>query len=239
MSTLLALGRPLIRWLGGYYKTDYFYAESNGFRLGPKLAARIMDLAQVADFRPQDRVLDMGCAEGLITLEVAKQVARIHGVDFNSSRIERARKEAGNRNITNASFTDSAIVDFQLDPEGYDVVLFLGLMGKRTRDGLGTLDDLKRLLRVTGRQIIVRANIQNYEMKIMPLSDILAAMDECSFDAVCFSRCAGLGNLIVGNRRGTDARLRTVPPLVLVPTEYMRDHPCLHGAQIGSYADFA
>jgi hypothetical protein len=95
------------------------------------------------------------------------------------------------------------------------------------------------MLAATRRQIIIRYNLQRSPReRTIPLRVLLEKMDECGFDAVCFGRHT-LGNLIVGNRRGTDARCGTVPPFVLVPSESMRSHPCIGDARIGTYDDFS
>ena len=101
------------------------------------------------------------------------------------------------------------------------------------------LPELEKLLRATKRQIVVRANLQSYEKLAVRLVDVERLMDSAGFDCICFSRREGHGNMVIGNRRGAGGKLVTVPPLVLMPTETVRDHPCLRGAHIGSYADFS
>jgi SAM-dependent methyltransferase len=230
----------------GYYYGDFHRGGS-----GVTLYDRWRDAAQIADFRSTDSVLDVGCAEGLITFEVARHVAHVDGIDVMPHRAERAQRAATERKITNVCISAGSLTGYPLEPLSYDVVLALSVIGKTALVVRGSkaveaddggrigVDELKRLLRATRRQIILRANVQDYDRSNIMLQEIVAAMNECDFDAICFSRTRRLGNLIAGNRRGADARLRTVPPLVLVPTENMRDHPCLHGAHIGSYADFA
>jgi precorrin-6B methylase 2 len=218
---------------------QYFFSDLHKIGAGASLAERFGDIEKVSDFRPTDQVLDMGCAEGLIALQVADRVAQVHGVEIEQYRVDRARQEAMQRKTSNATFEAGSVVNYPLAPKSYDVVLFLGVLGKRTESGQIGSKELERMLEATRRQIIVRVKIQEYTDREPKLKEIIDLMEKSGFDAICFSRRKGHGNLIVGNRRGTDARLRTVPPLVLVPTECMRDHPCLHGAQIGSYADFA
>ena len=196
------------------------------------------DVAQVADLRPTDRLLDMGCAEGLLTMEAAPLVAHAHGVEISKERIARATTEAHRRGIGNVTFAVGSVTDFDPGP-GYDVVLLLSVIGKKTETGYVGLAELERLARSTRRQIIIRVGYHlGYERKGLTIPAIFAKLDELDFDCIGLSHNPNVSPLIVGNRRGTDARLRRVPPLALVPTESLREHPCLQGATVGTFSDF-
>ena len=214
------------------YKRGYYSDREN-------LSDRWDHIAQIVDLRPSDLVLDMGCAEGLISFEVAKYVSHVDGVEINPHLLERANSEAMGKKVKNVSFAVGSVIDFRVSPKSYDVVLFLGVMGKRAGAKRVGLAELERLLAATRRQIIIRANVQKRaymqdekDEGDFRLHEILAMMDRQDFDGICFSRGEGHGDLIVGNRRDSDARLRSALPLVLVPTETMRNHPCLRDVSI-------
>ena len=211
------------------YKRGYYADIEN-------LSERWDDIAQIVDLRPSDVVLDMGCAEGLISLEVAKYVSHVDGVEISAHLLDRAISEAAGKNVKNVSFTVGSVIDSGLLPESYDVVLFLGVMGKRAGARRVGLAELERMLAATRRQIIIRVNVQKraniQDEDDFRLHDILAVMDHQNFDGICFLKREGHGNLIVGNRRQSDARLRSAPPLVVVPTEMMLNHPCLRDVSI-------
>lgn len=224
MSFRRMVGRKL-HWLLQHKKNTgaYFYGDLHFISAGETLAERYNDIAAISDFRPTDKVLDVGCAEGLISLEVAKQVESVRGIDIDANRVERARVEAKKQNASNATFEVGSVVDCRLDT--YDVTLFLSVYGKHNTSRVG-VDELRRLLRATRRQIIVRANVQGSRPGADLLSDILTTMDEEGFDGFCFpAPPAGATNLIIGNRRGTDAHIHQAPPLILVPTERFSEHP--------------
>jgi hypothetical protein len=65
-------------------------------------------------------------------------------------------------------------------------------------------------LRATRRQIVIRFNLQRHPD--LQLTEILATMDAEGFDGICRERGIRYGNLIVGNRRGTDAVLALFRP---------------------------
>ena len=219
-------------------------------RGGRSFAVRWDDVHRLADFRETDRVLDVGCAEGLITLEVAKLVESIHGIDVVDDRIDEAKRLAAERRIVNATFELASIIDYPLEPRSYDVTMFMAVWGKLTKDGGGRRrvgpDELARILEATRRQLVMRVTVQLRPEYEPLLEEILDICDEHDFDALCFSRStpkrerdeedrapgrSGGANMLIANRRGTDARVGEVPPLVLVPAAMIADHPIIQSAQ--------
>jgi SAM-dependent methyltransferase len=221
------------------HKYHYQKIEHRARRHGKRSVDPAHDILLIADIRPADRVLDMGCAEGHITLEVAKRVAHVDGVEIEPARVQEARRFAVESGATNVSFFLGSVVDFPLEPLSYDLTLFLGVLDKRVNAQHVGLTELRRLLVATKRQIIIRFGVEKVSSGI-PLADILRSLDELGFDGICFSRREDFfGNLIVGHRRGAGARLGKVPPFILVPTETMRSHPCISDAIIGRYNEFS
>lgn len=211
------------------YKRGYYSDKED-------LSERWDDVAQIVDLRPDDVVLDMGCAEGLISLEVAKRVSHVDGVEISSHLLERAQSRARKDGVENVSFSVGSVIDCAVPAGSYDVVLFLGVMGKRAGARRVGVAELERMLAATRRQIVVRVNVQKRayleEDDDFRLHDVLAAMERHDFDAICFDKREGHGNLIVGNRRGSGGRLRAALPHIVVPTELMADHPCLRGVSV-------
>lgn len=56
--------------------------------------------------KPTDKILDVGCGPGSITIDLAKLVpeGRVVGVDISHDSVERARKAAEDQGITNVEF---------------------------------------------------------------------------------------------------------------------------------------
>lgn len=186
-----------------------------------RMPKRANAVRRFADLRPTDHVLDVGCAEGLIALEVARWVERIHGFDISPTRVARASRSAVDAGIENATFEAISVQDFPFEPLSWDVTLFMRVWGK----GVGTrtvgANDLARILSATRRQLIMLANVQRLVDFEPLLVEILDVCDQNQFDALCSSR----PNLIIANRRGADARLGELPKLALVPTALLPDHP--------------
>ena len=89
---------------------------------GPNYAARLERASAV--FSPSDAVLDVGCASGEITMDLAAHCGRIHGIDVGGRLIEIARAEAKRRGIGNVTFEKISADDPARDvPEGgFDAV---------------------------------------------------------------------------------------------------------------------
>jgi SAM-dependent methyltransferase len=209
---------------------DLYYRESRR-----SFEDRWDEVRRMADFRRTDRVLDVGCAEGLITLEVANMVDQVHGIDVHESRIGEATRLAAQRGVGNATFEVASIIDYPLEPRSYDVSLVMAVWGKPTPEGdrrVGA-DELRRILEATRRQMVMRVNVQHRAKRELLLEQILDLCEQADFDALCFSRPmlrkgepGGSGaNLLIANRRGADARTGQLPRLALIPTARLLDHP--------------
>lgn len=234
-----SVSRAINQFLNSRLNTgNLYYGNSHILNSGANPERRWKDLKQIVELRPDDDVLDVGCAEGLLSFEVAKHVSSVHGLDVEPERIKWARKEAEKRGVKNVTFKSGSILSTPINPGSYDVVLFLSVFMKGSGDNVVGLPVLKMLLRAARRQLIMRYNVMKYRVGRAGLPDVYALMDECGFDAVCFAHGKRQGNLIVANRRGTDARLTTAPPFLIVPAAAVPNHPCLKGVRIGTLKDY-
>jgi len=55
----------------------------------------------MSSFRPTDDVLDVGCAEGMIALELAKSVKHVHGIELEAHKVAKALEFAAERGCKN------------------------------------------------------------------------------------------------------------------------------------------
>jgi SAM-dependent methyltransferase len=204
--------------------------RSSLFYNAKKLKTRWRDIERSVDLRPSDRVLDIGCAEGLITLKVAKRVQHVRAFDVSPERIAEARRLAADRGVLNATFEVASIDDYPLEPLSYDVILFLSVWGKRLA-GTRTVgaEHLDRIMAAARRQVVMRVAVATKESEQRRLPEILRVCDRHGFDALCFSAVKH-GDVILANRRGTDARVGELPALALVPTARLAEHPIVSAA---------
>jgi SAM-dependent methyltransferase len=79
--------------------------------------------------RPRARVLDIGCLEGMFSLELAKHGLDVVGVDVREANITKARFAAEALGVQNARFEVGDARELSVDKHGtFDVVLCLGVL---------------------------------------------------------------------------------------------------------------
>lgn len=87
---------------------------------GPNYAARLERAA--AAFGDNANVLDVGCATGEITLDLAKHAQQILGIDHAKNMTDAANAKARERNINNARFKPLDANDPTLAENSFDAI---------------------------------------------------------------------------------------------------------------------
>jgi 2-polyprenyl-3-methyl-5-hydroxy-6-metoxy-1,4-benzoquinol methylase len=110
--------------------------------------------AQYADFvlpaiGPGDRVLDVGCGPGSISLGLAQTAEHVTGIDVDDAEFQDARAYAAGRGIDNVEFREGSIYDLGL-PEGSIDVCTLFSMLETLDDPLAGLAEVRRVLKPGG-----------------------------------------------------------------------------------------
>ena len=214
-------------------RSKLFYAENNpdSHHSGRE---RWEEVRRLGDFRPADQVLDIGCAEGWISLKAARLVGHVDGFDPSRTRVAEAKRLAAEQGLTNVAFEVASIDDYHFEPLSHDVVLFLSVYGK----SLGAartigVEHLDRVLAATRRQLIMKVGVQGLDHKEARLAEILEACGRRGFDALCLSVVKGRrmwANWVIAHRRGADARVGELPAIAVLPTASLRDHPVVRSA---------
>jgi 2-polyprenyl-3-methyl-5-hydroxy-6-metoxy-1,4-benzoquinol methylase len=75
-----------------------------------------------------DVVLDLGCASGEYSLDIASFVQRVHGIDTSTAMIALATKKAIDRSIHNATFASVDVFDRSLEARGFTAVLAFSVL---------------------------------------------------------------------------------------------------------------
>jgi SAM-dependent methyltransferase len=235
LVTLLrrALGLKSLAELQG---PAYYYDEARKDGLGSLWRERWAGTEPYVEFRATDEVLDIGCAEGLVALELAKSVKRVHGIEVHAHRVERALDFARELGRTNFTAEAVGIEAAEFAPLSYDVVLMQGVYGYDLGGGreVGPRE-LEKTLRAARRQVVLRLNVQDDARAARWLPDIFETCEREGFDVAAFPKFDRYENLIVALRRGSGARLRQVPQLMLVPTKLAPDQPVAKGAPLAPW----
>lgn len=116
--------------------------------------------AALADVRPDEQVLDVGCGTGTLALEVARGVGRlgsggrVAGIDPGEEQIARARAKAARRRMP-VEFRVGVIEQLPFPDETFDVVLST-LMMHHLPEGVQRqgLAEIARVLKPGGRLVI-------------------------------------------------------------------------------------
>jgi SAM-dependent methyltransferase len=194
---------------------NLFYREKEA----AGVPVRVAKILSFCELRRTDRVLDAGCAEGLITLELAPYVEHIHGFDLSAFRIEEAKRLADERGIENASFEVESVIGYPVEPLSYDVTIFAGVWGSK---GVG-FTELDNLLKATRRQLVAFIDLRYHRARVAPMYDIC---ERNGFDVLCFA-----SKFVIALRRGAESSVPEAPAVAVVPSTMLADHPVLRNAR--------
>ncbi len=99
--------------------------------------------------RPTDRLLDVGCGPGSITLGLADHVGEVVGVDVDDAFLADARTRAGDR--TDVRFERADVCDrLPFDDDAFDVA-FLHAVLQHVESPTAALSEVRRVVRPGGR----------------------------------------------------------------------------------------
>ena len=108
-------------------------------------------LADVANPRPGELFLDISCGTGALPAEAARRQALAHGLDFALPAVRRARDRAQVRAVVG----DAEHLPYA--DASFDVVCNIGSL-EHYQDMPGALAEMRRVLRPTGRAIVLLPN---------------------------------------------------------------------------------
>ena len=123
---------------------------------GAQLAGVQAALLDSATLQPGERVLDLACGTGLVTLAAARSVGpsgHALGTDLSGEMVALAEKQARRQGVSNARFTRMDAEQLALADGSVDVVLCsLGLM--YVPEPQRVLGEARRVLRPGGRLVV-------------------------------------------------------------------------------------
>lgn len=179
-------------------------AGSYGFDVSSTLAARLkLELAR-KQIAPQMRVLDVGCANGLFMLPLAKDCASITGIDINDKMLDLARAKLGELRLSNAQVLRQSAMELEFPDSSFDTAYCYSLL-PLVPDPKRVIREISRVLRpggiglldVPGRYNLSRIFFtwvyrrQGHPgIKSFTRKDILATLAECGLEVL---ECHALG----------------------------------------------
>jgi 2-polyprenyl-3-methyl-5-hydroxy-6-metoxy-1,4-benzoquinol methylase len=100
--------------------------------------------------RPCDRVLDVGCGEGLLTVELADRAGCVVGLDVDEPIIEVARRDASAPNV---EYLVGDLLTAELEPGSFDAVVSVAALHHMAT--VPALERMAGLVRPGGRVVVV------------------------------------------------------------------------------------
>ncbi len=107
--------------------------------------------------RKGQKILDLGCGTGALTIRAAQKAAKVKGIDINSQMLEIAQKRAAEANLTqNVELCEMGVAELGgEESESYDIVMSGLCFSELTEDELlYTLREAKRILKPEGLLLI-------------------------------------------------------------------------------------
>ncbi len=111
----------------------------------------------ISHIKKGQRVLDLGCGTGALTLRAAQKGAKVKGIDVNSQMLEIAQNQASEANLTqNIELSEMGVAELRNEEsESYDVVMSGLCFSELTENELiFTLKEAKRILKPEGILLI-------------------------------------------------------------------------------------
>ncbi len=111
----------------------------------------------VSHIKEGQRVLDIGCGTGALTLEAARKNAKVKGIDVNPQMLEIAQKKVNKLNLAqNIKLCEMGVAELgSEESESYDVVMSGLTFSELSEDELSyTLKEVKRILKPGGLLLI-------------------------------------------------------------------------------------
>src|SRR3989344_6290206 len=137
-----------------------------------RMAKPLQEKLRVARYFPRDAktVVDVGCADGTVTLALARLFPHIRflGVDLDKGFIVRAQERAQKEGVSNVGFERIYLRDLLARPEKFDAVLFISVLhefhtyGEGISSVLKALSDAHELLRIGGEIVIRDMILRSY-----------------------------------------------------------------------------
>jgi len=121
--------------------------------------------------KKDQKVLDLGCGTGAITLKAAQKGAKVKGIDINPQMLETAQKQAIKKNlIQNIELCEMGVAELEKEEsESYDIVMSGLCFSELTENELiNTLKEIKRILKPGGLLLVAdEVRPKNISKKIL------------------------------------------------------------------------
>lgn len=142
----LASKLPRVRQL---FEAPGWYLKGTGFNIRIRQET-VRDLVSGARF---DRILDIGCGNGAISIPLLRPDNHLTLVDLSSTMLSIARSNVPADLADNVEFLNSDLMVAELEPHAYDLIVCLGVLA-HVESPAATVERIANLLRPGGTLIL-------------------------------------------------------------------------------------
>lgn len=105
--------------------TDGDYWAINADRFDESMASYLEPLFAAAQLGAEERVLDIGCGNGVTSIEAARRIpaGSVVGVDLSGAMLEVARQRAAGAGLANVEFLKADAQSHPFEPDSFDVAI--------------------------------------------------------------------------------------------------------------------
>lgn len=118
--------------------------------------------------KPGQKVLDIGCGTGALSLRAAMRGAEVKGIDINSQMLEIARKKVNKADLAQSvTLVEMGVAELDSEiSESFDVVMSGLCFSELSEDELNyTLKEIKRILKAGGLLLIADESVPKNPVK--------------------------------------------------------------------------
>jgi 2-polyprenyl-3-methyl-5-hydroxy-6-metoxy-1,4-benzoquinol methylase len=117
-------------------------------------------ILKLAELKPRELVIDLGCGTGFFTMELARRGARIVGVDSSAEMLEAAEEKAAMEKLP-ISFHQAQADSLPFTSQSFDLVVGVTVLCFAEQPDL-ILREANRLLKDSGRIVVGELNRLSY-----------------------------------------------------------------------------
>jgi SAM-dependent methyltransferase len=125
------------------------FAQRHGYRNDPLLEL----MAECAEVKAEDDVLDVACGPGIVSCFFARRVRQVTGLDFVPAMLERARRYQAEQKFTNVTWQQGSSTDLPFPADMFDGVV-TRFSFHHFLDPLAALREMKRVAKPGGTVLV-------------------------------------------------------------------------------------